>query len=72
MADSKVVIVSGNLRDLQQYDAKCVVLVAQDRSVSVANTDWCQDNLATINAWFDGHLAEPEADEADDGLFGDD
>jgi hypothetical protein len=67
-----VVIVTGNLRDLQQYDGKCVVFVAQDRSVSVANTDWCQDNLGTINTWFDGHLAEPEADEADDELLEDD
>lgn len=72
MADNKVVIVSGSLRDLQQYAGKYVVFVAQDRSVSVASSDWCQDKLAAINAWFDGHLAEPEADEADDELLEDD
>lgn len=71
MAGNKVVIVSGSLQDLQQYAGKVVVFMAQDRSVSVANTVWCEENMAAINAWFDGHLAESEEDEADDELFED-
>lgn len=71
MAGNKVVIVSGCLQDLQQYAGKVVVFMAQDRSVSVANTVWCEEHMAAINAWFDGHLAEPEEDESDDELFED-
>ena len=66
MAGNRVVIVSDRLQDLQQYDGKAVVLMAQDRSVSVANIPWCEDNRAAINAWFERHLAEVEEEEADD------
>jgi hypothetical protein len=70
VADSKVVgIVSSSQENLQQYQGKVEVLVAQDRSVTVASTDWCRNNMAAINAWFGGHLAEIEEDEADDELF---
>lgn len=71
MAGSKVGIVTGNLQDLRHYDGNAVVLLAQDRSVSIANTDWCQENSAAINAWFEEHLAEVEEDEAGDDLLED-
>jgi hypothetical protein len=48
-----------------------VVFLAQDRSVSVATIAWCRENPAAISAWFDGHLAVVEEDDADDDLFED-
>jgi len=47
------------------------VFLAQDRSVSIANKDWCMANMATINAWFGSHQAEIEACEQDDELLED-
>lgn len=67
--DSLVGVVSRNRQDLQQYDGKFVVFIAQDRSVSIASTGWCKDNLAVISSWFGDHAANIRADESDDVLF---
>lgn len=71
MSESRVGIVSDRLEDLQHFDGKVVVLMAQDRSVSVATVAWCRENPVAISAWFNGHLAVVEEEDADDDLFED-
>jgi len=72
MAGRRVVVVTDNHDDLQQYGDRFVVFVARDRCVSIASTRWCQDNLAAVNAWFERHVVETEGDEADEELYEDD
>ena len=55
-------IVSDDTRVLSEFDCKFAVLMASDRSVSVATAPWCLDNPALIDAWFDRCSVQVEAD----------
>jgi hypothetical protein len=68
-AERKLGIVSRNLQDLDGYEGKFVVLMAQDRSVSLASKVWCESNHAAIEAWFARHAVEAGEDDEDGDLF---
>jgi hypothetical protein len=68
-AERKLGIVSRNLQDLDGYEGKFVVLMAQDRSVSLASKAWCESNHAAIEAWFARHAVKAGEDDEDGDLF---
>jgi hypothetical protein len=61
-------IVADDLQMIGGCNCASVVLLASDRSVSVAAASWCLDNAAVIDAWFDRHSVQIEA-ELDDDVF---
>jgi ABC-type multidrug transport system fused ATPase/permease subunit len=54
-------IVSDDVHLAREVDCAFVLLMASDRSVSVATARWCLDNVAIIEAWFDRHSVQDDA-----------
>jgi hypothetical protein len=63
-------IVSDDVRMPGEFNCEFVLLMASDRSVSVAAARWCLDNVAIVEAWFDRHSTRIEA-ALDEELFED-
>jgi len=56
-----ICIVSDDVHLSREFNYECVLLMASDRSVSVASARWCQDNVSIIDAWFDRHSVRIDA-----------
>jgi len=65
LADLRVGVVSRDSEALQDYSGRFVALLARDGTVSLATTDWCRDNSATIKAWLANHAGEIDGDDDD-------
>ena len=60
MKDRIIAIVSDDVRMLNEFSCSDVVIMASDRSVSIADARWCLDNVDAINSWFERHLVQTE------------
>lgn len=62
--DAMVVVVAARFRQLKRRASDVVVLMAPDRSVSIASESWCQEHESEINAWLNRHsVLEDPGDE---------
>lgn len=61
-------IVSDDVYMPEELNCESVLLMASDRSVSVAAAHWCLDNAGIVEAWFDRHSVQVEADPDEDML----
>ena len=63
-------IVSADVQLPEKFNCDHVLLMASDRSVSVAAAQWCLDNAGTVGSWFDRHSVQKETS-FDDDVFDD-